>query len=73
MTMSQAEVDKQNVDTSKAIKQGNDYYFYHLTYNVTNDSILDLPKTGGWTDELSLIGGIILILGGLFLLHRKFR
>lgn len=73
MTMSQAEVDKQNVDTSKAIKQGNDYYFYHLTYNVTNDSILDLPKTGGRTDELSFIGGIILILGGLFLLHRKFR
>ena len=73
MMMSQAEVDKQNVDTSKAIKQGNDYYFYHLTYNVTNDSILDLPKTGGRTDELSFIGGIILILGGLFLLHRKFR
>ena len=73
MTMSQAEVDKQNVDTSKAIKQGNDYYFYHLTYNVMNDSILDLPKTGGRTDELSFIGGIILILGGLFLLHRKFR
>ena len=73
MTMSQAEVDKQNVDTSKAIKQGNDYYFYYLTYNVTNDSILDLPKTGGRTDELSFIGGIILILGGLFLLHRKFR
>ena len=71
MTMSQAEVDKQN--TSKAIKQGNDYYFYHLTYNVTNDSILNLPKTGGRTDELSFIGGIILILGGLFLLHRKFR
>ena len=73
MTMSQAEVDKQNVDTSKAIKQGNDYYFYHLTYNVMNDSILNLPKTGGRTDELSFIGGIILILGGLFLLHRKFR
>lgn len=66
MTMSQAEVDKQNVDTSKAIKQGNDYYFYHLTYNVTNDSILDLPKTGGRTDELSFIGGIILILGDYF-------
>jgi len=38
-----------------------------------NDSILNLPKTGGRTDELSFIGGIILILGGLFLLHRKFR
>ena len=32
LTMSQAEVDKQNVDTSKAIRDGNTYYFYHLTY-----------------------------------------
>ena len=71
--MSQAEVDKQNVDTSKAIKHGNDYYFYHLTYNVTNDSILDLPKTGGWTDYLLLAGGIILIAGGLFVYYRKKR
>ncbi len=69
-----AEVDKQNVDTSKAIKQENYYYFYHLTYNVMNDSILNLPRqVRGRTDELSFIGGIILILGGLFLLHRKFR
>lgn len=71
LTMSQAEVDKQNVDTSKAIKQGDNYYFYHLTYNVTNDSTLNLPKTGGWTDYLPLTGGIILIAGGLFVYYRK--
>ena len=45
LTMSQAEVDKQNVDTSKAIRDGNTYYFYHLTYEVSNDARLDLPKT----------------------------
>ena len=73
LTMSQAEVDKQNVDTSKAIKQGSNYYFYHLTYEVTNDSRLDLPKTGGWIDYLPLAGGMILILGGLFVYRKKRR
>ena len=71
LTMSQAEVDKQNVDTSKAIKQGDNYYFYHLTYEVTNDSSMKLPTTGGWTDYLQLAGGIILIAGGLFVYYRK--
>ena len=71
LTMSQAEVDKNNVDTSKAIKQGSNYYFYHLTYEVTNDSRLDLPKTGEWIDYLPLAGGMILILGGLFVYYRK--
>ena len=71
LTMSQAEVDKQNVDTSKAIRDGNTYYFYHLTYEVSNDARLDLPKTGGWTDYLPLAGGMILILGGLFVYYRK--
>ena len=73
LTMSQAEVDKQNVDTSKAIRDGNTYYFYHLTYEVSNDARLDLPKTGGWTDYLPLAGGVILILGGLFMYYRKKR
>ena len=73
LTMSQAEVDKQNVDTSKAIRDGNTYYFYHLTYKVSNDARLDLPKTGGWTDYLPLAGGVILILGGLFMYYRKKR
>lgn len=73
LTMSQAEVDKQNVDTSKAIKQGNNYYFYHLTYEVSNDSTLNLPTTGGWTDYFPLAGGIILIAIGLFVYYRKKR
>ena len=73
LTMSQVEVDKQNVDTSKAIKQGSNYYFYHLTYEVSNDARLDLPKTGGWIDYLPLAGGMILILSGLFVYYRKKR
>lgn len=73
LTMSQAEVDKQNVDTSKAINQGSNYYFYHLTYEVSNDARLDFPKTGGWIDYLPLAGGMILILSGLFVYYRKKR
>lgn len=73
LTMSQAEVDKNNVDTSKAINQGSNYYFYHLTYEVTNDSRLDLPKTGGWINYLPFAGGIILIAIGLFVYYRKKR
>ena len=60
LTMSQAEIDKQNVDTSKAIKQGDNYYFYHLTYEVANDSTLNLPKTGGWIEHQLLELGMIL-------------
>lgn len=71
LTMSQAEVDKKNVDTSKAIKHGDNYYFYHLTYEVTNDSLMKLPTTGGWTEYLPLAGGIMLIAGGLFAYYRK--
>ena len=73
LTMSQAEVDKNNVDTSKAINQGSNYYFYHLTYEVTNDSRLDLPNTGGWINYLPFAGGIILIAIGLFVYYRKKR
>ena len=69
--MSQAEIDKQNVDTSKAIKQGDNYYFYHLTYEVANDSTLNLPKTGGWIEHQLLELGMILIIIGMFMYLKK--
>lgn len=71
LTMSQAEIDKQNVDTSKAIKQGDNYYFYHLTYEVANDSTLNLPKTGGWIEHQLLELGMILIIIGMFMYLKK--
>ena len=66
MTVTQSEVNDQNIDVSNAIKQGNNYYFYHLTYEVSNDSTMKLPTTGGWTDYLPLAGG-------LFVYYRKKR
>jgi LPXTG-motif cell wall-anchored protein len=62
------------INSNSSLK--NTVYSFRLLKEMINsdfDSILNLPKTGGRTDELSFIGGIILILGGLFLLHRKFR
>ncbi|MCB6170028.1 LPXTG cell wall anchor domain-containing protein [Anaerostipes hadrus] len=40
---------------------------------MTNDSSMKLPTTGGWTDYFPLAGGIILIVGGLFVYYRKKR
>lgn len=75
MTVTQSEVNDQNIDVSNAIKQGNNYYFYHLTYEVSNDSTLNLPSTGGFSNiktYLPLIGGFVLILAaGFYYLKKK--
>ena len=75
MTVTQSEVNDQNIDVSNAIKQGNNYYFYHLTYEVSNDSTLNLPSTGGFSNVktyLPLIGGFVLILAaGFYYLKKK--
>lgn len=77
LTVTQTEVDKENIDTSKAIKQGNNYYFYHLTYEIKNDARLKLPSTGGFRNiktYLPLIGGSVLILiAAYFVLKRKYQ
>ena len=71
LSVTQAEVDKGNVDTSNAIKQGDTYYFYHPTYEITNDANLKLPSTGGFKTYLPLIGGFALILFAVFYYFKK--
>lgn len=71
LSVTQAEVDKGNVDTSNAIKQGDTYYFYHPTYEITNDANMKLPSTGGFKTYLPLIGGSVLILFAVFYSFRK--
>lgn len=71
LPVTQAEVDKGNVDTSNAIKQGDTYYFYHPTYEITNDANLKLPSTGGFKTYLPLIGGFALILFAVFYYFKK--
>lgn len=74
LSVTQAEVDKENVDTSNAIKQGDTYYFYHPTYEITNDANLKLPTTGGFNNikaYVPLIGGFALILAVVFYYFKK--
>lgn len=71
LSVTQAEVDKGNVDTSNAIKQGDTYYFYHPTYEIINDANLKLPTTGGFKTYLPLIGGFALILAAVFYYFKK--
>lgn len=77
MTVTQTEVNDQNIDVSNAIKQGNNYYFYHLTYEIKNDARLKLPSTGGFRNiktYFPLIGGSVLILiAAYFVLKRKYQ
>lgn len=74
LSVTQAEVDKGNVDTSNAIKQEDTYYFYHPTYEITNDANLKLPTTGGFNNikaYVPLIGGFALILAVVFYYFKK--
>lgn len=75
MTVTQTEVNDQNIDVSNAIKQGNNYYFYHLTYEVSNDAKLNLPTTGGFNNirtYIPLISGFVMILAaGFYYLKKK--
>ena len=57
--------------TANAIKQGDTYYFYHPTYEITNDANLKLPTTGGFKTYLPLIGGFALILAAVFYYFKK--
>ena len=73
--LSQAEVEEQKVDTSNGIKQGDSWYFYHPTYEITNEATMQLPTTGGWNSlktYLPLIGGFALIVAAsLYYLKKK--
>ncbi len=70
--------DGEEIDTSKAVEvtENGDtyYYFYDLTYKITNGATLDLPMSGGTSTLLwiVLISGVALVLtGGVLLLCRR--
>lgn len=74
LSMSKEEAEKENADISDAVKVGNNYYFYHQTYEVTNSSKLDLPKTG-WADNLKtyipLVAGIGIFTIGVYIVFKR--
>lgn len=65
LAMSSEEVERQKADTSDAVKVGDTYYFYDMTYEVGNGAMLDLPTTGASGQPyLLLVAGFLLVLAG---------
>lgn len=75
LLMTQKEVNEGRVDTARAVKHGEQYYFYDLVYEVLNDASLTLPSTGGKESKgryLPAVGGMLLIfIAGLYCIKRK--
>lgn len=75
LSMTQKEVNDGKVDTSGAVKRGDQYYFYDLVYEVFNDASLTLPSTGGKDSEGAYFpaacGLILLFAAGLYCIKRK--
>lgn len=69
VSMTLKEAQDKKADISKAVKIGSTYYFYDLTYEITNEAKLSLPKTGGNDTAktyLPMIGGFFFIFFSLF-------
>ena len=73
LTMTESFVQSRNVDTAKARYDdvSKMYYFHDLEYSITNTPTLDLPHTGGFSQYLPLIFGLILVLLGGLLRKRE--
>ncbi|MGN0332376.1 MAG: SpaA isopeptide-forming pilin-related protein [Lachnospiraceae bacterium] len=69
--MTKEESREQNADMSKAVESENKYYFYDLTYHVTNSVTLSLPETGGLKKYGWLMSGLALIIIGVFCSNKK--
>lgn len=77
LAMSSEEADRQRADTSNAIKIGDTYYFYDMTYEVGNGATLDLPTTGVFDHfhlktYLPLAAGFLLVLAGGLIWKKKY-
>ena len=62
LEMTDAEVAAtSNIDISKADHIDGKYYFYDLTYEISNNATLSLPKTGNNGVKLFIFGGFAVI------------
>ncbi len=60
-----SEDDIGEIDTSKAQYSGGYYYFYDLTYEITNTSNLDMPVAGNTTRNFVVVVCVVFLTGGL--------
>ncbi len=76
LTKSSAE-SREDVDLSKGIyyESAESYYFYDLTYAVTNTAVLTMPMAGGSGSGRSVWAGIgiLAVAGGILLMVIDFR
>ena len=73
LVMTEEEIKKtENVDLTKAEKIGDSYYFYELSYEISNDVALKMPKTGSngvW--KYGFFGICILSGAAIFVIYKK--
>lgn len=65
--LTKEEAKEMEADTKKAVWYADAWYFYDLTYEVTDEAVLQLPVTGGrgWPMWLGLVMGFGFITAGI--------
>ena len=53
--------------------ENGDTYYYHLTYNIKNNQLFEMPSAGGSGYPFYLLGVFCILTGGVFLQVRKRR
>ena len=53
------------------VNMNDKYYYYDVTYTVTNDNTYELPKTGANIPYVGLLGIVIALAGSIFLIRKK--
>ena len=53
------------------VESNGKYHYFDITYTVTNDSVFELPSTGGKTPYWYLTGLVIMLAGALIMFRKK--
>lgn len=69
------EVEEKGLDTTgdNVVRVGDDYYYYELTYTITNTAKLTVPDTGGRPGTVwpTAAAGVIMLAGAWMVLRRR--
>ena len=64
LTMTEQEAKKSGADLTKGyLHSDGNYYFYDLTYRVTNNATLDMPASGGHGFPIAVCGAALAAAG----------
>ena len=74
LTMTEEEAKESGADLTKGyLHSDGKYYFYDLTYRVTNSATLDMPASGGHSLPIAVYGAAMAAAGILLATKRKKR